>query len=273
MAPSPARRRIALLVEYDGSAFSGSQAQDASGGGPALRTVQWALEQALCEFTGERQRLAFAGRTDAGVHALGQVVALDSESAHDTDTFVRALNHFLPQDVAVRAAAEVERAFDSGRDARRRVYRYEIDDGGECSPLRRHRAWQLAQPLDAGAMAAAARALPLGERDWAAFAGPLPEGRSTVRDLACLDVQRRAPRRLALTMAAGGFLPHQVRRTAGALQRVGAGKLDPAGFAALLDGPPASAGPVAPPQGLTLISVRYREGTVRWDGELAEAPR
>ena len=243
-----------------------------AGGGPAVRTVQWALEHALCEFSGEGQRVAFAGRTDAGAHALGQVVALDTASTHDTATFVRALNHFLPRDVAVRAAAEVERDFDPRRDAARRVYRYAIDDGGERSPLRRDRAWQLGQPLDGAAMAAAARALPRGERDWAAFAGPVPEGYSTVRELACLDVRRRAPRRLVLTMAASGFLPHQVRRTAGALQRVGAGTLDPAGFAALLDGPPASVGPVAPPQGLTLVAVRYPEGTLSWDGEPSEEP-
>ena len=263
-------RRIALLVEYDGTAFAGSQAQDGQ------RTVQGVMEQALCEFSGERQRVAFAGRTDAGVHALGQVVALRTATAHDAATFRRALNHFLPEDVTVRAVTEPPADFDPRRQARSRVYRYEIDDGHERSALRRHRAWQLRQRLDEAAMDAAASALlrgpARGQRDWAAFAGAVPEGYSTVRTLTRIDVRRCGPHRLAVTMEADGFLPHQVRRTVGALERVGRGKLSPQAFARLADGPPSSAGPAAPPQGLTLLAVRYAPQTLTWDeaDELAE---
>ena len=260
---------MALLIEYDGIAFAGSQAQD---GRCPLRTVQGVVEDALREFSGERRRVAFAGRTDAGVHALGQVVALSTTTDHDPATFRRALNHFLPEDVAVRAAAGVAADFDPRRHAESRLYRYQLDEGPGRSPLRRRRAWQLRQGLDHGSMAAAAVALleglPGGPQDWAAFAGPVSEGRSTLRTLSRLDVRRCAPRGLTVTMEAGGFLPQQVRRTVGALARVGAGKLDTAGFARLLDGSPASAGPVAPPQGLTLLAVRYAAGTVMWgDGD------
>ena len=259
-------RRIALLVEYDGTNFSGSQAQ-AHG-----RTVQDVLETAVRAFTGERLRVAFAGRTDAGVHAAGQVVALDTATAHDAATFRSALNHFLPDDAAVRRAAEVATDFDPRRDARSRVYRYAIVDGGERSPLRRRQAWLVTQQLDAGRMMEAAEALPRGARDWAAFAGPVAEDYSTVRTLMCCRVRRCGTTedgagQLTVTMEADGFLPRQVRRTAGALERAGAGALDPQQFAALVDGPPASVGPVAPPEGLTLMAVRYAPGTVIWDDD------
>jgi tRNA pseudouridine38-40 synthase len=263
-------RRIALLVEYDGTAFAGSQAQDGQ------RTVQGVMENALYEFSGERQRVAFAGRTDAGVHALGQVVALRTATAHDPATFRRALNHFLPEDVTVRAVAEPPADFDPRRQAQSRVYRYEIDDGHERSALRRHRAWQLRQRLDEAAMDAAASALlrgpARGERDWAAFAGAVPDGYPTVRTLTRIDVRRCGPHRLTVTMEADGFLPHQVRRTVGALERVGRGKLSAQAFARLAEGPPSSAGPAAPPQGLTLLAVRYAPQTLTWDDvdELAE---
>ena len=252
-------RRIALLLEYEGTAFHGSQAQTGQ------RTVQDVVEEALCRFTGERQRVAFAGRTDAGVHALGQVVALNTATPHDPSTFRRAIDHFLPEDVAVRAAAETAADFDPRRHAVARVYRYELDDGRGRSPLRRHRAWQVKRPLDAAAMAEAAAALANGRRDWAAFAGPVPDGYSTVRTLLRLEVRRVGPSRLTVTMEADGFLPHQVRRTVGALRRVGEGKLSPQQFGRLAEGPASSVGPAAPAQGLTLLAVRYAPGVLTWD--------
>ncbi len=260
--PHGPSRRIALLVEYDGTDFVGSQAQ------PDQRTVQGVLEAAVVEFTGEAQRVEFAGRTDAGVHARGQVATLTTTADHSPATFRRALTHFLPDDLVVRAASEVVRDFDPRRHASSRVYRYEIDSDGR-EPLRRHRAWQRDAALDVAAMAEAVDALPRGEQDWAAFAGPVPEGYSTVRELMHIDVDRCTARTLAVTMQANGFLPHQVRRTVGALERVGAGKLGIAEFARLIDGPAGSAGPTTPPQGLTLLSVNYELGTLAWqtDGQ------
>lgn len=261
------RRRIALLLEYDGTAFAGSQWQ------PHARTVQEVLEAALLEFTGERpdaqapagsRRIAFAGRTDSGVHASGQVAALSTLTAHNAATFRDALNHFLPEDVVVRAAAEVAVTFDPRRQAEARRYRYRLRDGRGRSPLERHRAWQVERPLDVSAMAVALALLPRDERDWAAFGGPVPDGYSTVRRLLHAGVERSGPEAVEVELEATGFLPHQVRRTIGALERVGSRRLEPRAFAALVEGPPASAGPAAPPQGLTLVAVRYPPGTVDW---------
>jgi tRNA pseudouridine38-40 synthase len=255
-------RRIALLLEYDGTAFAGSQSQ------PAARTVQDTVEEALAAFSGERQRIALAGRTDAGVHATDQVAALRTETAHDATTFREALNHFLPEDVAVRAAAEVATDFDPRRHATSRRYRYRIEHGRVRSPLLRHRAWLVEQALDVSAMADALKRLPSGARtgfrDWAAFAGAVPEGYPTVRTLIEAKLDARGPQSVEVSLEADGFLPHQVRRMVGALERVGRGRLTPAEYAALVDGPPASAGPTAPPQGLTLVAVRYPPGTVDW---------
>lgn len=250
--------RLALMLEYDGSAFAGAQLQ------PERRTVQGTLEAAWTEFTGEDRRVRFAGRTDTGVHARGQVATLDTETDHDAATVRSALNHFLPDDLAVRAVTEVAPAFDARRHATSRVYQYVIEDGRTRSPLSRQQAWQVRHRLDAGAMAEAASRLPLEERDWAAFGGPTPEGYPTVRLLQRSELRRTAPHRIEYTIAASGFLPHQVRRTAGALVEVGRGALTPDQFADLIDGPPGSAGPTAPPQGLTMLHVHYPPGAVDW---------
>ena len=215
--------------------------------------------------TGERRRIEFASRTDAGVHATGQVAALDTQREYSAATFRAALSHFLPEDVAVQAAAEVGQHFDPRRDAVSRRYRYEIEDGRERSPLRRFRAWQQRQQLDVAAMAAAAEALPRTSSDWAAFASPVAEGYPTVRTLLDITVQRCGPHRIAVSVEADGFLQHQVRRMVGALVEVGQGTLEPAAYAALVDGEPGSVGSTAPPQGLTLVAVRYPPGTVDWD--------
>ena len=252
-------RRIALLVEYDGTDFSGSQAQ------PGRRTVQGVIEDAIFEYSGERRRVAFAGRTDAGVHARGQVVALETERTDPAETVRAALNHCLPEDVAVRSAVEAAPTFDPRRDASARCYRYYIEDGRSRSPLSRRDRWQRRRALDDRAMAEAATLLPHGRRDWSAFAGRISDGTSCVRTLLSLVVRRAASDALEVTMEADAFLAHQVRRTVGALERVGVGALTPEAFAELADGLASSAGPAAPPQGLTLEAVRYAPGAVEWE--------
>ena len=270
--PQPLRR-VALLVEYDGTELSGSQFQ------PGRRTVQGVIEDALRAYDGAADaagvRVALAGRTDAGVHARGQVAAVSLARRDGLATVREALNRRLPADVAVRAAAEAPPAFGPRHDARARRYRYRIADGRPRSPLTRRERWQVARRLDARAMAAAAALLPRGRRDWSAFAGPLAGGRSPLRTLLRLEVAREADGGIAIAMEADAFLPHQVRRTAGALERVGAGALAPAAFAALAGGGAGSAGPAAPPHGLTLEAVRYEAGLLAWDGpvEADEAAR
>ena len=206
-----------------------------------------------------------AGRTDAGVHARGQVVTMDTATAHPPERVRAALNRFLPPDVAVRAACEVSPDFDPRRAARARIYSYAIADGAPRSPLTRRTTWQLAAPLDVDAMVQAASTLPRTPQDWSAFAGLLPAGRSAVRTLRACDVRRCGAHRVVVTMLAESFLPHQVRRTVGALSEVGLGRRPAETFAALLDAAPGSVGPAAPPQGLTLERIWYAQGTVDWD--------
>lgn len=241
-------RRIALLLEYDGTNYRGSQYQD---NGPS---IQAELESSIEKLTGERVRATFAGRTDSGVHALGQVAAFDTRSNIATGAYVRGLNHFLPADIAVTAAVEVAAAFDPRRDARMRTYRYRARTGVARSPLWRHRAWHIDRALDAEAMARAAGALE-GTHDFAAFAGPHDGG--TVRTLRRCEVVRRCGQ-VVLEMEAQSFLPHQVRRTMGALAEVGLGRMDEGAISALLrEAKPASSGPTAPACGLYLVAIEY----------------
>ncbi|MFN8639516.1 MAG: tRNA pseudouridine synthase A [Dehalococcoidia bacterium] len=264
-------RWLALLLEYDGAGFAGSQLQ------PGRRTVQGTLEEAIEGLTGEQVRAALAGRTDAGVHALGQVAAvsigtMSVASRLDPDAVLRALNHRLPEDVAVRAVADVEVGFDPRRMATGRTYRYTIRHGTPRSPLARSREWLRGGTLDVEAMARAAALLPRERRDWAAFAGRVPDGYTTMRTLRRCEVQGAGAHRVVVTMEADAFLPHQVRLTVGALARVGSGRLEPEAFAALVDGAPGSAGPSAPPQGLVLCSVEYPSGLLRWARGSGNAP-
>jgi tRNA pseudouridine38-40 synthase len=243
-------RRFALLLEYDGTRFAGSQLQSNA------RTVQGVLEDAVERVTREQSRVAFAGRTDAGVHARGQVACFSNATRLDPATLQRALNACLPEDVAVLALVEAAPDFDPRRRAWSRHYRYLIDTRPPRSALDRERAWHVPGKLDLEAMGRAARDLE-GERDFAAFAGPLErKGASTVRRLLRFEVTA-SDGRLACDAVADAFLRHQVRRMVGALVEVGRGRLTPEGYAGLLAGPPASAGPSAPPHGLYLMRVEY----------------
>lgn len=241
-------RRIAVLLEYDGTAYRGSQYQE---NGPSIQSE---LESAINKLTGERPRAAFAGRTDAGVHALGQVAAFDVSARLALAEFVTGLNHFLPDDIAVRQAVEVPPGFDPRRHAQRRVYRYRIDNRGVRSPLERNRSWTVTKALDVARMRDAAAAL-VGTHDFAAFAGPY-EGR-TERMLYRCDLRERCGR-VELEMEAPAFLPHQVRRTVGALVEVGLGRMSETDIVDLLrEAKPSSAGPSAPACGLYLMRIAY----------------
>ena len=242
------KRRIAILLEYDGSRYGGSQRQKNA------PSIQEALEEAIERLTGAETRLALAGRTDAGVHARGQVAAFTTASRHRTEVFARGLNAWLPEDIAVRNAAEVEERFDPRRHAVSRTYRYLVYNAPARSPLWRDRAWHVAEPLDVEAMGRAGAVL-AGQHDFAAFSRR--EGVPTVRCMRRAEVSREGPL-VRLEFEANAFLRHQVRRTAGALVEVGRGKLSVAGFRALLrNAEPATAGPSAPPHGLCLIRVEY----------------
>jgi tRNA pseudouridine38-40 synthase len=244
-------RRIALVVEYDGTAYAGSQYQENAS------TIQGELERALEKLTGERTRLALAGRTDAGVHAEGQAVSFRTQAPYGAEVFVRALNAHLPRDIVVRSAREVTLSFQVRRQARKRWYRYLIYNGRQRPALRRHYCWHIAQPLDVEAMQEAARQL-VGEHDLAAFAAPSAPGR-TVRTVYRAEVSRRRSW-VMFDIEANSFLQQQVRRTVGALVQVGLGKQTVEGFRRLLASAEKGAATLAaPPRGLCLMAVEYKD--------------
>ena len=244
------------IVEYDGTAFAGSQYQ------PNARTVQGELEEALNRLTGERVRVRFAGRTDAGVHATGQVIAfcVASSSPHRRGSGLgwrelqRRLNVLLPDDVAVRGMRATHRGFDPRREAVARVYRYRIRMGGVAKPLERHRTLEINDRLDVAAMRVAAASV-TGERDYAAL-GSDTHGR-TVRHLSEVTVLRRGTV-VEIRVTGDAFLRGMVRSIAAILLEVGRGKLTPHDVAGLLDAPSrALHGRAAPARGLTLEKVIY----------------
>ncbi|MBI3743954.1 MAG: tRNA pseudouridine(38-40) synthase TruA [Chloroflexi bacterium] len=244
--------KLALIVEYDGTAYRGFQAQ---ANGP---TVQSGLERAIHAFTGETLRVTCASRTDAGVHATGQVVSFLTASKHGPTTFRRALNHHLPEDIVVREAHVALPAFHVQRDATGREYRYLVLNRKVPSPLLRTRALWLAKPLDVGRMNDAAATL-LGERDFTPFAGAWASTeRSTLKTLTRAQWSREGDL-VRFDVAGNSFLYQQVRRIVGALLEVGTGKTTLKAFSALANGDKRSAGPVAPPQGLYLTKVAYNE--------------
>lgn len=244
-----AGRRIAVLLEYDGGPYRGSQFQ---ANGPSIQSE---LEAAINNLTAEQVRAAFAGRTDAGVHALGQVAAFDTKSLLSGAELQRGLNHFLPETIAIRGIAEVEANFDPRRHARKRRYRYRISNSAVRPVLDRARVWHIAKLLDVERMRKAAVRLQ-GEHDFAAFAAPF-DG-STVRTLERCEVTGVSMGEIAVEMEARAFLPHQVRRTVGPLVEIGLGRMKEEELVALLDAAqPSTAGPAAPPHGLYLVEVKY----------------
>ncbi len=254
MVREPRIHRIALLLEYEGTGFAGSQYQKNA------RTMQEALERGLRTLTGESIRVALAGRTDAGVHARGQVAAFATGSPHGPEVFVRALNHHLPDQIAVRKASEVTLTFDPRRHAVSRWYRYTVHNSRQRPALARTLVWHVTEPLDWEAMGEAAASL-VGEHDFAAFTQPSLAGRqSTSRRMTRAEVTRYGSR-IWLDVEANAFLPHQVRRIVGALAEVGRGRQSPGDFEAMArSARPGAATYVAPARGLCLMKVRYEDG-------------
>jgi tRNA pseudouridine38-40 synthase len=253
-------RTFKLTLAYDGSDYAGWQSQ------PDRPTVQDALEAALHELTGESLRTVASGRTDSGVHALGQVVCVRSETRLETAVLMRALNALLPASVRVRAVSEASPDFHAIRDAKRKRYRYILEDAQPASVFGAAFAWQLPTRLDDAAMRRAAGAL-LGEHDFASFETSGSERETTVRTIYALDIQRR-PAMLALDDAnrdavwieveADGFLYNMVRNIVGTLVEVGRGARPEAWVQQVLDARDRrQAGPTAPPQGLFLLWVGY----------------
>jgi tRNA pseudouridine38-40 synthase len=243
--------RYKLTIEYDGTPFVGWQAQD---NGPSVQAL---LTDAIAAFAGERAAIQGAGRTDAGVHALGQVAHVDLGKEWDDDTVRDASNfHLRPHPVAVLAAQRVEADFDARFSATRRHYLYRIVNRRADLALEQNRAWRIGRPLDAAAMHAAAQML-IGRHDFTTFRAAECQAKSPVKTLDRLDVARDGEE-LRITAAARSFLQHQVRSMVGSLVHVGEGKWRADDLAAALAARDRTAcGQVAPPQGLYLVRVDY----------------
>jgi tRNA pseudouridine38-40 synthase len=243
-------RNIKLIVSYDGTDFNGWQTQ------PGFRTVQETLETAIAKLTGQPVRVNASGRTDTGVHAVGQVVNFYSATHHPPDVLVRAINAHLPPDVVVSEAADVAQAFDANRDARRKLYRYVIHDGLVPNLFLRRYCCHSRHRLDAVAMREAA--LPLnGRHDFHSFESDWPNRMSSVRTITHVAVSRFSDW-IWLDVEADGFLYNMVRAIAGTLINVGRGYWPIARVAEILQAEDRrEAGPTAPAQGLFLMRVTY----------------
>ncbi len=246
--------RLALTIEYEGTRYHGFQYQ------LNAPSIQGEIEQSIERLTGQSVRIKGAGRTDAGVHAQAQVVVFDTESAHSTATFVNALNHYLPPDIAVKDAHAVPTSFDPRRHAISRTYRYSILNSATPSPLARRFSHHIREPLDVERMQKAA-ALFIGEHDFRRFAAPLPAGKTnSIRAILHAYVQKTDDSLVTLHVEGSAFLQRQVRRMAGALVDVGRGKLSQGELQSMIDNEPTEkVARALPAHGLCLIKVQYAD--------------
>lgn len=240
---------VRLDIEYDGSEFSGWAAQ------PGLRTVQGELETALETVLRERVRLTVAGRTDTGVHALGQVASFET-GAEVLPSLTRQLNGVVPDDIAVTAATVVEGGFDARRDARSRAYCYRVLARAAPSPFEQGRALWWPHRIDRDALGECAAAL-LGAHDFTAFTPTQTDHVRFEREILHAEWSREGGM-LSFRVTADAFMRNMVRVLVGTMLEVGSGRRDVEDFRRLLDGAPRSeAGDTAPPHGLYLESVAY----------------
>ena len=243
--------RYKLTIEYDGGPFVGWQVQDTGA------SVQGLLMTAIHAFSGERVKVGGAGRTDAGVHALGQVAHVDLAKAWDPDTVRDAVNaHLRPHPVVVLAAEPVPDTFDARFSAVQRHYLYLIVNRRADLALERGRAWRLGRPLDDRAMHVAALRL-VGRHDFTTFRAAECQAKSPVKTLDRLDVTREGDN-VSIEASARSFLHSQVRSMVGALVAVGDGRWSGGDLSAALEAcNRAACAPVAPPDGLYLVQVDY----------------
>ncbi|MDH4099837.1 MAG: tRNA pseudouridine(38-40) synthase TruA [Nitrospirota bacterium] len=263
-------RTIKLTIEYDGAAYAGWQYQ-----ANAL-SIQQVMEQALESLTHVKTRLNASGRTDAGVHALGQVAHFTTESRMSPEAFVRGFNTLLPPDIAVKSAEEVPVDFSARHSAKGKRYRYLIYNDPVRSAHLRNYSWHIRKKLDINAMRQAAEHL-LGEHDFSAFRSANCDAPHAVREIHELSVTVTPPDIVPFSLAlprveepaglpriivveahATAFLKQMVRNIVGTLEEVGRERMTPEQVKSILEGKDRRhAGPTAPPQGLFLVSVDY----------------
>jgi len=250
-----------LLIDYDGTQYHGFQWQ------ANLPTIQSEMEQAIKKFCGESSRVAAASRTDAGVHAKGQVVSFWGKFTLDTATLVKALNYYLPRDIAVKAAYKADNAFNVRRDALSREYRYYILNADTRSPFNQNFVLFIPRMLDIEAMNEACQFIQ-GEHDFTSFVSSLDNIRNTRRNVYEAEIdtltypppsrEKNKERVVVFRVVANSFLPHQVRNTIGLLIRLGLGKINIGDFHDIMEARSLGlAGPTAPACGLCLMKVNY----------------
>jgi tRNA pseudouridine38-40 synthase len=244
--------KIVLVLEYDGANYCGFQFQE------NVKTVQDEIEKALHKLTGETLRIVSASRTDAGVHAKGQVVSYWTAGRLAEERILNGLNHYLPQDIAVKAVYKVNNRFNVQKDAVSREYSYIIWNSRTRSPLQRANSHYIWGALDIAAMNRACELL-VGEHDLSSFITDYSQSiiKSTIKTVHLARVEKEGDR-VTFNIVANAFLPHQVRNTVGALIRVGLKKLTVDDFKTMMEAKkPGLAGPTVPAQGLYLIQVNY----------------
>ena len=243
--------KLALIVEYDGTNYGGFQYQHNA------NTIQEELEKAITRLTKETIRINGAGRTDAGVHAKGQVVAFDTNGSYDPMIYVKALNHYLPVDIAIKDAHQVDVEFDPRRMAESRLYEYTLQLTATRSPLTRQKVYWSSLDLDVSAMRRAAKFF-VGIHDFSKFSAPIKKPTySTVRQIFKSQI-RQSGNIVRYQVQGNAFLPRQVRRMAGALVDVGRGILKGDDLRRMLSGEDTgSSARTLPARGLCLLEVTY----------------
>jgi tRNA pseudouridine38-40 synthase len=244
-------RTIKLIIEYDGSNYLGWQIQ------PNGETIQGVIQDCLKRLTGESLHVMSSGRTDSGVHALGQVAHFRTESRMDANAFQRALNSLLPEDIVIRRAEEVQADFHARRSAKSKVYEYRILNRATPPAIDRQYVWHVPQKLNLDDMKKATHNL-MGEHDFSAFRSVGSSARSSVRNILRADWKRGKGELLRFEIEASGFLKQMVRAIVGTLVEVGRGKISAQEFKRILDSKDRKeAGPTAPARGLFLKEVKY----------------
>lgn len=243
-------RNIRLLLAYDGTPFLGWQVQ------PQGPTIQSVLEEALGRITGHETKVKGSGRTDAGVHALGQVANFHTTARMATEAFVPALNGMLPPEIAVLAADAVDISFDAQFSAVEKTYRYRIFNSRTKDPFEHHRSWQIHAALDIDAMRDASAHL-IGTHDFSSFRAMGCVASSPVRMMRTILIVREDAF-ITIELTADGFLRHMVRNIVGTIVDVGKGRFSTDDFSAILEARDRTqAGKTAPPHGLYLVRVVY----------------
>ena len=244
-------RNIKLVIEYDGTDYAGWQRQ------PDDRTIQESVETALGQITGENIVVYGSGRTDSGVHAMGQVANFNTDSKITAEEFQKGLNSILPKDIVILESSEADSDFHAQFSSKSKVYIYKVLNRSYGSALLRNRMWQVPYPLSIDNMNEAAQTL-LGEHDFCAFAQAGAEVKSTVRTVACAEFKNSGDDMLEFTIEADGFLKRMVRLIVGTLVQVGKGRLSPGEFAEILkSGDKNKFVIAAPPHGLYLKEVKH----------------